>query len=65
MNVFQPWQLLLVTLAGWINRQQHDVIAYIQEQNRILKNKLKGKRVRFTNDERRRLRYGQILWMAS
>ena len=55
MNVFQPWQLLLVTLAGWINRQQHDVIAYIQEQNRILKNKLKGKRVRFTNDERRRL----------
>ena len=55
MNVFQPWQLLLVTLAGWINRQQHDVIAYIQEENRILKNKLKGKRVRFTNDERRRL----------
>ncbi len=55
MNVFQPWQLLLVALAGWINRQQHDVIAYIQEENRILKNKLKGKRVRFTNDERRRL----------
>ncbi len=55
MNVFQPWQLLLVTLAGWINRQQHDVIAYIQEENRILKSKLKGKRIRFTNDERRRL----------
>ena len=55
MNVFQPWQLLLVTLAGWINRQQQDVIAYIQEENRILKNKLKGKRIRFTNDERRRL----------
>ncbi len=55
MNVFQPWQLLLVTLAGWINRQQQDVIAYIQEENRILKNKLKGKRIRFTDDERRRL----------
>ncbi len=55
MNVFQPWQLLLVTLAGWINRQQQDVIAYIQEENRILKGKLKGKRIRFTDDERRRL----------
>jgi hypothetical protein len=42
MNVLHPWRLLLVTLAGWINRQQQDVIAYIQEENRILKNKLKG-----------------------
>ncbi len=55
MNVFQPWQLPLVSLAGWINRQQQDVIACIQEENRILKNKLKGKRIRFTDDERRRL----------
>ncbi len=44
-----------MTLAGWINRQQQDVIVYIQEENRILKNKLKGKRIRFTDDERRRL----------
>ncbi len=55
MNVLQPWQLLLVSLAGWINRHQQDVIAYIQEENRILKGKLKGKRIRFTDDERRRL----------
>ena len=55
MDAFQPWQLLLVSLAGWINRQQQDVIAYIQEENRILKSKLKGKRIRFTDDERRRL----------
>ncbi|MHC4407294.1 MAG: transposase family protein [Planctomycetota bacterium] len=55
MNVLQPWQLLLVTLAGWINRQQQDVIAYIQEENRVLKGKLKGKRIQFTDDERRRL----------
>ena len=55
MDVLHPWQLLLVALAGWINRQQQDVIAYIQEENRILKNKLKGKRIRFTDDERRHL----------
>ncbi len=56
MNVSKPWQLLLVTLAGWVNRHQQDVIAYIQqEENRNLKNKLKGKLIRFTDDERRRL----------
>ncbi|MHC4698760.1 MAG: hypothetical protein ACYTFA_18680, partial [Planctomycetota bacterium] len=55
MDIIRPWQLLLVTLAGWINRQQQDVIAYIQEEIRGLRNKLKGKRIRFTDDERRRL----------
>ena len=55
MNAFHAWQLLLLALAGWMNRNQQNVIAYIQEENRILKHKLKGKRIRFTNDERRRL----------
>ncbi len=55
MNTLQAWQLLLVTMAGWVNRNQQDVITYIQEENRILKSKLKGKRIRFTDDERRRL----------
>ncbi len=55
MKVLQPWQLLLITLARWINLHQQDVIAYNQEENRILKDKLKGKRIRFTDDERRRL----------
>ncbi len=55
MNILQPWQLLLVCLAGWINRQQQDAIEYLQEENRVLRSKLKGKRIRFTADERRRL----------
>jgi putative transposase len=55
MNALQSWQLLLVATAGWMNRNQQDVIAYIQEENRILKHNLKGKRIRFTDDERRRL----------
>ena len=42
-----------MTMAGWVNRNQQEVIDYIQEENRILK--LKGKRIRFTEDERRRL----------
>ena len=55
MNAYQAWQLLFVSLAGWINRHQLDVIAYIQEENKILKSKLKSKRIRFTDDDRRRL----------
>ncbi len=55
MNAFQAWQLLLVALAGWMNRHQQDVVAYIQDENRILRSKLKGRRIRFTDDERRRL----------
>ena len=62
MNPIQAWQLLLVAVAGWMNRHQQDVIAYIQEENSILKGKLKGKRIRFTDDERRRLAVkGKIL----
>ena len=44
-----------MTLAGWINRRRQDVMAYIQEENRVLKTKLKGKRLRLTHDERTRL----------
>ncbi len=31
------------------------MLAYIQEENRILKGNLKGRRIRLTDDERRRL----------
>jgi hypothetical protein len=33
-------QLLIVTVAGWIHRQQQHVITYLKEENRVLKSKL-------------------------
>ena len=48
-------QILVVALAGWLHRQQQDVLEYFQEENRILREHLKGKRTRFTDDQRRRL----------
>jgi hypothetical protein len=30
----------LVALAGWINQQQRDVIDYLQEENRALREQL-------------------------
>ncbi len=50
-------QLLLATFAGWIGRQQAVVIAYLIEENRVLKEQFEssGRRLRFTDDQRRRL----------
>jgi hypothetical protein len=55
MADLSPLRLLLVTLAGWINRHQQQVIEYIVEENRVLKEQLKGRRLRLTDDQRRRL----------
>jgi putative transposase len=52
---FSPLRLLLVTLAGWVNRQQQQVIEYLMEENRVLKEQLAGRRVRLTDNQRRRL----------
>jgi transposase InsO family protein len=51
------FQLLLATFAGWVGRKQTAIIAYLVEENRVLKEQLKsgGRRVRFTDDQRRRL----------
>ena len=51
------FQLLLATSAAWANRQRAGVIAYLIEENRVLKEQLEsgGKRLRFTDDQRRRL----------
>jgi hypothetical protein len=50
-----PLQVLLVTLAGWVNRHQQHVIEYLVEENRVLKGQLEGRRLRLTDDQRRRL----------
>src|ERR1700692_3716771 len=53
--LLSPLHLLLVIFAGWVNRHQLDVIEYLQEENRVLKERLGGRRIRFTDAERRRL----------
>jgi putative transposase len=50
-----PFQLVLLMFAGWVNRHQLDVIEYLQEENRVLRERLGGGRIRFSNAERRRL----------
>jgi hypothetical protein len=53
--VRDPFGLLLISLAGFLNQQQQDVVEYLHEENRILREQLGGKRLRFNDDQRRRL----------
>ncbi len=45
----------MLMLAGWINRHQQAVIAYQKEEIKVLREMLGGKRLRFTDEQRRRL----------
>ena len=48
-------QMLLMVLTGWLERRERQVIAYLVEENRVLRRQLSGRRLRLTNDDRRRL----------
>ncbi|MFQ5809974.1 MAG: hypothetical protein ACE5JM_10180, partial [Armatimonadota bacterium] len=44
----------ILILVGWVTRQQQDVIAYLQTENRVLRELLGEGRLRFTDAQRRR-----------
>lgn len=54
MNVLHI-QFLMLMFAGWVNRSQLNVIEYLQTENRVLREQLGGKRILFTDSQRRRL----------
>ena len=51
--ILQPWKLLVLILAGCINRQQQEVIEYLRTENQVLKEKLGKKRILLSDDQRR------------
>jgi len=54
-TILHPWQLLLLILAGIMNREQQQVIEYLSAENRVLKEKLGKERILLNDDQRRRL----------
>jgi hypothetical protein len=50
-----PLRLLVAALFGGLQREQRDVLEFLREENRVLKAQLHGRRLRLTDDERRRL----------
>ncbi len=52
---FDPFQFVLIALSGWINGRQLLLIDHLREENRVLREQLGERRLRFTDDQRRRL----------
>jgi hypothetical protein len=54
-RALDPFHFLLIAVSGWINQRQLEVIDYLREENRVLREQLGGRRVRFHDDQRRSL----------
>jgi hypothetical protein len=50
-----PFQFLVLLVAGWIHRRQQLAIAYLQAENRVLRERFGTGRLRLTDAERRLL----------
>ena len=48
-------RVVLGARAGWLSHRQQQAIAYLTDENRILRRQVQGRRLRLTDDERRRL----------
>jgi cell shape-determining protein MreC len=52
-SVLRPGQLVVMILAGWVNRRQQEIIEFQNAQIQALMNKLGRKRILLTDDQRR------------
>jgi len=52
--VLQRWHLLACLVAGYANREQQQVIDYLPTENTVLREKPGRRRIRLTDDQRRR-----------
>jgi hypothetical protein len=48
-------RFLVLWTAGWIHSRQLEAIEFLREENRVLREQLGGRKLRFTDDQRRRL----------
>ena len=49
------FRFLLIAVAGWMNQHRLQVIDYLREENRVLREQLGGRRLRLSDGQRRRL----------
>jgi putative transposase len=54
-RVLDPFRFVLISVAGWMNQSQLQMIDYLREENRVLREQLGGRRLRLNDDQRRRL----------
>src|SRR6476620_4997716 len=54
-SVLDPFQFVVIAIAGWMNQHQQQVIEYLLEENRVFREQIGSRRMRFNDDQRRRL----------
>ncbi|MBI3843546.1 MAG: transposase [Planctomycetes bacterium] len=54
-TILTPFTFFVAVLAGWLNERQQLAIDFLREENRVLRQQLGRKRLRLTDDQRRRL----------
>jgi hypothetical protein len=54
-ELLDPFSFLVVSFSGWMNQHQRHVIHYLMEENRVLREQIGNRRMRFSDDQRRRL----------
>ena len=54
-GVLDPFSFVVISIAGWMNQHQQRVIEYLMEENRVLQEQIGNRRMRFTDNQRRRL----------
>jgi hypothetical protein len=47
-NRIDPFRFLAAAIAGWMNQRQQDSLEYLREENRVLREQLAGKQIRYT-----------------
>jgi hypothetical protein len=47
--------MLLLTVTSWLDLRERQMLAYLIEENRVLRRQVGGRRLRLTEDDRRRL----------
>jgi hypothetical protein len=55
LSALNPLSFVIACLAGWLSEHQQRCIEYLTEENRVLREQIGDKKLRFTDDQRRRL----------
>src|SRR5215472_12390001 len=55
LRILDPFRFVLIAGAGWMNQWEYQMIDYLREENRVLREQLGPRRLRFNDDQRRRL----------
>src|SRR5262244_3232797 len=53
--ILDPFSFVVISFAGWMNQHQQHVIEFLREENRLRREQIGDRRLRFSDNQRRRL----------